>query len=607
MRILRGFASKGDVDGGTSWRENEDIQRDTGTSGGDASNESPELRGDGRRSLQRAWPAGDRSVENWEAEEDRRQPRRAGRLLIVLKALVLLALMGVTAYSMLNRNSFELVDWMPVAIGAFVVVAITLFVRRYYEDVPRAGWLLLAALAVLVGVKALSMTWTLSQPETMAEVLRSSMYVAFFLLALAALSSERQVAPMMDIAALIVVAVAGYGLFQKIYPLEYPVASLDNVRMDSTLGYSNTTAVVIGMGFALVLARLGSSSGLLFRSSSAALLCGFATALYLTVSRGGIIALLLGLTVMLVFTGGRLQMLFNLALVGAPCAWLFSRVQDLPGLLGSGVPDGRRVSDGLLFRDDVLIALAAAFVLQAAYSFFYKRYELEPLGKKTLGFAFAALAAVVVISGSLVLVGRYGGPVEIISALTDAPASQNENATSRLASLSIGFRADYWAVAWDYWKANFLTGSGAGTFSLIWLEYRNVDTGVQQVHNLYLEQGIETGVLAFVALLTFAAGLTAFVARATLLFAEGHRKRLLAGLLGVIVVYLSSSAIEWHWYIPPSTMFFFILAAIAVKYAAMDETRAWSDGTTEDPPDGESTEDLQARFAGRSDGPERGA
>ncbi len=507
--------------------------------------------------------------------------------------------MGATAYSMLDRNSFEPTGWMPIAIGVFTAVILTLFVRRYYADVPKVGWILLGALGGLVGVKALSMLWTLSQSDTITEVVRSSMYFAFFLLVLAALSTGRQVAPVVDIATLTVLALTGYGMFQKIYPLEYPVASLDGVRMDSTLGYSNTTATVIAMGFALVLARMSTSSSLLFRGYSAALLCGFATAGYLTVSRGGIFALVIGVALVLVLTDGRLQTLFNLFLVAVPTGWLFFRMQGLPGLLGAGEPDEQRVADGLAFRNDLLIALAGAFVLQAAYSFFYKRYELQPFGKKAIGTAAAALAGVAALLGLVFVFARFGGPGQMLSAMLDTPASQSEDATSRLASLSIGFRADYWAVAWDYWKDNFLTGSGAGTFSMVWLEFRDVDTGVQQVHNLYLEQGVETGIFAFLALLTFSIGLVGYVAWATW-SSEGTRRRLLAGLFGAVVIYLVSSTIEWHWYIHPATMFFFIISAVAVKYAAMDSDGYRDFRRPTDYPEGESTEDLKLRLAEES-------
>jgi hypothetical protein len=36
-------------------------------------------------------------------------------------------------------------------------------------------------------------------------------------------------------------------------------------------------------------------------------------------------------------------------------------------------------------------------------------------------------------------------------------------------------------------------------------------------------------------------------------------------------VYLIASAAGWHWYIPASTMFFFILAAIAIKFASRED------------------------------------
>src|SRR3712207_9576156 len=109
---------------------------------------------------------------------------------------------------------------------------------------------MVAFLAALVGVKGLSMLWTLSQTETVGEVLRSSMYLAVFLAVLGSLASARQVAPLMDVAILTVAAVAGYGLLQKINPVEYPIRSVvvDEVRLDSTLGYANSTAIILGMG-----------------------------------------------------------------------------------------------------------------------------------------------------------------------------------------------------------------------------------------------------------------------------------------------------------------------------------------------------------------------
>src|SRR5688572_33075837 len=86
--------------------------------------------------------------------------------------------------------------WLPVAAGVLALLLVTLFVGDFYRDVPLAGWVMVVLLAVLVGVKGLSMTWTISETETMGETLRSSMYLAAFLVVLGALTSWRQVGPL---------------------------------------------------------------------------------------------------------------------------------------------------------------------------------------------------------------------------------------------------------------------------------------------------------------------------------------------------------------------------------------------------------------------------
>jgi O-antigen ligase len=168
-----------------------------------------------------------------------------------------------------------------------------------------------------------------------------------------------------------------------------------------------------------------------------------------------------------------------------------------------------------------------------------------------------------------VVLGEQRGSDEILQAFT-RKVEQTEDVSDRLTSLSSNSRANYWRIAWDEWKEHPLTGTGAGTFMYTWLENRPGFGGVKQVHNVYLEQGTETGIVAFLALAGFAILLAGYVAWAAWR-AAGEQKMLLAGLTGAVVVYLVSSALEWHWYIPPSTIYFFILAGVAVKLAARTE------------------------------------
>jgi O-antigen ligase len=508
-------------------------------------------------------------TERLDATQDRDKRRRPGRLLAVFKGLVLLVLLAVTAIGMMKDGFYLDKLWLPVAAGVLALLFATLFARGFYADLPPAGTLALAFLAALVAVKGLSMVWTISETETIKETLRSSMYLAIFLMALGALTSARQVGPLVDTSVLIVASVAGYGLLQKIEPGDYPVQSIDGVRVDSTLGYANTTAVVIAMGVVLALARMATLRNFAFRGLYAALTLSFLTALYLTVSRGGIGSLALGLILLFVLGGGRLQMLANLLLVALPGAWLWWKMQHLPGLLETGIGPQEKLADGTAFRNDLILALLVAFALQAGFTLLMNRYELLPAARRTLGIAAVAGLLLVACAGAFVIVGDYGGPGAAYNTLL-GKSDESGDMAQRLTSLDISSRGDYWKVGWEAWKEHPLTGTGAGTFQYTWLEDRPSLKGVKQVHNLYLEQGTETGLFAFAALIGFVAVLVGYTARAAWR-STGERRLLLSGLLCTLTVYLISSAAEWHWYIPPSTMFFFILAAIAIKFASRED------------------------------------
>lgn len=502
--------------------------------------------------------------------------RRPGRALAVFRAVVLLALLAVTAYGTIEGGLYGSELWLPVAAGILVVLLATLFVRGFYEDVPRVGWAMVALLAALVAIKGLSMIWTVSETETVEEILRSSMYLATFATALAAASpSGRQAGALADIAVLIVSAVAGYGLLQKISPIEYPVLSFDGVRIDSTLGYANTTAAVLGMGIVLSLGRMAGMRNAVFRGLYAALVLAFLVVLYLTISRGGLASLGVGGLLLLVLARERLQVVANLLLVGVPGGWLLWRMQNLEGLLLVDASEAQKVAAGAAFRNDLILALAVAFILQAGYSLLLERYEPTVQFRRLAWALVLGGAVLAVASGGFLVVDRYGGARQAYEKLTSNPA-QTESAGRRLCSLSTGYRAEYWKVAWEDWKQHPLTGTGAGTFHYTWLQERSDTNDVRQVHNLYLEQLTEIGVFGFLALLGFVASLVGYTARAARRSSEsaGENGPLLAGLVAALVVYLVSSILEWHWYIPAATLFFFVLAAVAARLAAGEDHAA---------------------------------
>jgi hypothetical protein len=531
---------------------------------------------------ERVDPPGDDAVSRAPTRGDQgEKSRRTGRLLAIFKAVILLTLAAVTAYGLLNHGLYGEPLWLPVANGILALLLVTVLVRDYYADVPQAAWIMVAFLAALVAIKGISMAWSISETETIHEVVRSSMYLAVFVMALGALTSPRQVGPLMDVAILMVAAVAGYGLLQKINPVEYPIDSLDGVRIDSTLEYVNTTAAILGMGVALALARMTTVRNALLRGIYAALTLAFLVALYLTASRGGIGSLGVGMIVLFVLTEKRLQTLGNLLLLSAPGAWLLWRIRDLEGFMNTYLSDKQRMVLGTTFRDDLVISLVAAFVLQAGFVLLANRYELTPFARRVLGALVVGVTVLAIGAGAFAAVNGYGGIGKTYESLVNNP-NQTEDMGQRLASLDIGFRDDYWRVGWEAWKEHPLTGTGAGTFKYTWLQNRPNTQGVQQVHNLYLEQGTETGVFAFLALAGFVVTFVGYLVRAAWR-SRGDRRLLLAGFTSALGVYLVSSFLEWHWYIPGSTLFFFFLAGITVKFACSEEWVAPADdGSTLD-------------------------
>lgn len=509
--------------------------------------------------------------------------RTAGRSMTIFKSLVLAILILITLYGMLNRGLGGVERWLPVAAAVLgLVFIVTLLAAGYFAGMPRITWVLVCLLVVLVTVKGLSLTWSISRTETVQELLRSSMYLAAFALAAASLSSWRLVGPFIDGMNLIAGAVAGYGVVQKVKPVEYPSNTTDGVRVGSTLEYANTVAVVLGMGIALGLARMTQLRNPVVRGLYAALILVFGAILYLTFSRGGMLSLAAGLVVLFAVSGRRLEMFGSLLLITGPLVWMVWQVQGLDTFFDYVSNESLRAADGTAFRTYLVVAVIQAFLLQTIYAFLVGRYELTPTLRRSLG--IAALVAVLAGTGALgyIVLEEQQGSEEMLGAFS-RKVEDTEDVRDRLTSLSSNSRSAYWRVAWEEWKEHPLTGTGAGTFQYTWLENRPGFGGVKQVHNVYLEQGTETGVVAFLALVGFAAlllGYAAWAAWRTTSGGAGERKVLLAGLTAAVAVYLVSSGLEWHWYIPPSTLYFFILAGVTIRLAARAE-RTSPDGDPE--------------------------
>ena len=124
-----------------------------------------------------------------------------------------------------------------------------------------------------------------------------------------------------------------------------------------------------------------------------------------------------------------------------------------------------------------------------------------------------------------------------------------------------------WQIAWENFREHPLTGTGGDTYQIVYQQHLAANPGAELVlhaHSLWLSLLSDTGIFAFLAFAAFSVGCLCLAFYNAFSTARSTRSRaLLAGSAASMTAYLASSTIDWHWYIPASTLPFFALAAVA--------------------------------------------
>ena len=308
------------------------------------------------------------------------------------------------------------------------------------------------ALAALTAWTALSGLWSPDPGDSLLEAQRTLVYLAF-VLATAAVAGSLRSGVLAGIG-----VVCAYAIGQRL--LEGPPDPPDpfeGTLLQEPLGYANGLGCLAAIGLAIVISQLISDRRLRLHGP---LVCIFLATLYLTGSRGGWLAALVGTAVALALGSGRLRLARAAAAVAA-------------------------------------IGLAAALSLPA---------------------------------GSLA----------------------DELATRA------GDRPWYWNVAWEEVANAPLTGKGAGTFDLAWLERQPIPAQVADAHSLYLELLAELGLVGL--------GLLALALAPPLVAAFRGAD---AAAAGGYVAFLVHAGVDWDWELPAVTV-----AGLACGVALLARERA---------------------------------
>jgi hypothetical protein len=336
----------------------------------------------------------------------------------------------------------------------------------------------------------------------------------------------------------------------------------DSYQLQDPIGYWNGLAILASVGAVAAATTAAETAWRAGRAAAAGAVPLLVVTLYLTFSRGGVLALLAGLCAAIALARARLHLLFVLATLAPPAAvatWFTSRHRALThagASLASARGEGWHVGVALLVCVAVVAATAAVVVPELE-----RRVVVSDRVRRVVAAVLLALVAL----GVVAVVVRAGGPAAVASrvssSFTRSLPDTGGDLNRRLTSFSSDGRADYWRVAWREVRAHPLLGGGAGSYPRYWHRYRPTSYETQNAHNLYLETLAEEGPVGLALLLA------AFALPLVAAFRSRGRPGATAGA-AAFTAYAVHAALDWDFQIVAVT-----LAALACAAAALVAAR----------------------------------
>ena len=450
-------------------------------------------------------------------------------------AIVALALLLVL--TALQRGGYYAESWgLPTAACGWTVAVLLLI--GSVQRPSRLEWAQYGALSLLTLFTLGSAFWT---SGGLGSTLPPAQLLALFVAALVALGLVFQRGTMLVVtlgASLLLITLVALGT--HLFPSSAVADAYGGARLAQPIGYWNGLGLWAAMGLVLSVALAARGRPLTLRAAAAASCVPFSAALYLTFSRGALIALGAGLIAALALDPRRVGLMAWLILLApfpALAVVLAARSHGLTRIDASFAQtreDGRSLAVGLV----VLSAAAALQMLGAAH--LQRRWAIP----KSVRWAFAATVmtlAVIAVGGVMV---RFGTPstltTKVVHQFDSGGHDAGGNLNARLLDISSDGRNDLWRVAWRDAERHPYVGSGAGSYKTEWIRNRANGFDASNAHSLYLETLAELGAVGL-GLLVVALGVPLVAAW------KAREHPLAAGAFAAYVAFLVHMAGDWGW------------------------------------------------------------
>ncbi|MEA2493576.1 MAG: hypothetical protein QOJ29_1487 [Thermoleophilaceae bacterium] len=463
---------------------------------------------------------------------------------------------AVVAYLALSNGGYDTVVRSQVGVAVWWVVLLGALAGILPGRIGKAGWVAIGLLTGFAFWNLLATGWSESAERSTIELGRIAAYLGVLVLALA-LQGRAAARHTINGLACAIGGVTLLAVLSRLHPQWFPVndhfeflGPASARKLSYPLNYWNALAAFAAMGVPLLLGVAVGARTLAGQAVAAAALPLSALCIYLTISRGGALALVVGVIVFVAFVPRRLEAFTTLGVAGIASAILLSAVSQRDALQ-DGLPTATAIHQGTQMIWLVLIVCGGVALLQVAIGLAARHVERPAVLRP--GRAATALGAVALVAVVCVVGVAAGAPAKIndrwqeFKAPVGTVASGGEdNVFSRLQGANGNGRYEFWQAAIHANQSAPWKGIGPGTFEFWWSRHGTTKGFVRDAHTLYFETLGETGIIGFALLI----GLLAFLLGTAVvrsLRAPPGLRIWIAAAVGGLASFLASAAFEWVW------------------------------------------------------------
>ncbi len=415
------------------------------------------------------------------------------------------------------------------------------------------GGIVLALLAALAALAAISISWAVEPSSAWLEANRLFAYVA----ALAAAIALARVAPerwpsIIGGVLLATTAVSAYALLTKLFPEWLNEFELF-ARLRKPFGYWNAVGLMgaLSVPACLWLGARREGSPLLSALAFPALAVCLSVTL-MAYSRGALLAAAVGAAVWFALVPLRLRgaTVLIAGAAGAAMIAVWSFGQD--ALSTDRAPLDERSAAGHELLVLVLLVVALLYLVGLAAGFFADARPMRARPRRRTGVALLVMLALTPVAAAGLLAttdeGLGGSLDNAWSSLTDTSEVGPSNDPSRLTATG-SVRSRYWDEAFQMWRDDPVTGVGAGGYATARPQYRMDLLDVRHAHGYVPETMAELGIVgAAISIALLVAWIVA--AQLTIRHAREPERAGLVTLAATAVVLGAHASIDWTWSIP---------------------------------------------------------